>query len=236
MNLDVIISADDIKDKVIKDKTVVVIDMLRATSVILTALNNGAKKVIPLLTVEEAFDRCKDNRNEYILGGERRALKIEGFDFSNSPLEYMEEKVKGKTVILTTTNGTRAIKGCQDAEHIYIGAMLNGKAIAKKLVEQNKDVVFINAGTYGQFSMDDFICSGYMINCILQETTAELSDIAKTANYVYENNQDIISFIKDARHYNVIKTLGLEEDLAYCMKKDIMDIVPEFTQGEIKVF
>lgn len=234
MKLDIIISADDIKDKVIKDKVVVVIDMLRATSVIVTAINNGCKKVIPVLTVEEAFDIVKDHREQYILGGERRALKIEGFDVSNSPLEYDKDSVCDKTVVISTTNGTRAINGCIDAKHIYIGAMINARAVAQKIIELGEDVVFVNAGTYGQFSMDDFICAGYMINCILESTKAELTDVAFTANYVYENNKNILSFIKNARHYNVIKSLGLDEDLAYCMKKDIISIVPEFKDGEIK--
>ncbi|MBU5592175.1 2-phosphosulfolactate phosphatase family protein [Clostridium sp. MSJ-4] len=234
MKIDVIISADDIKDKVIEDKTVVVIDILRATSVIVTALSNGCSKVIPVLTVEEAFDISKEDRRSYILGGERRALKIDGFDFSNSPLEYTKELVEGKTVILTTSNGTRAIKGCSTASAIYIGAMLNAKSIAKKIIEEGRDVVFVNAGTLGQFSMDDFICGGYMINCILQETEAELTDIAKTANYVYENNKDIYSFIKDARHYGVLKSLELDEDLSYCIKKDIIEIIPEYKEGIIK--
>ena len=234
MKIDVIISADDIKDKVIQDKTVVVIDILRATSVIVTALCNGCSKVIPVLTVEEAFDISKEDRKSYILGGERRALKIDGFDFSNSPLEYTKELVEGKTVILTTSNGTRAIKGCSTASAIYIGAMLNAKSIAKKIIEEGRDVVFVNAGTLGQFSMDDFICGGYMINCILQETEAELTDIAKTANYVYENNKDIYSFIKDARHYGVLKSLELDEDLSYCIKKDIIEIIPEYKEGIIK--
>ena len=112
MKLDVIISADNIKEEYLEDKIVVVIDMLRATSVIITALANKAKEVFPILTVEEAFNKKEEFlrvEKEVLLGGERKALKIEGFDFSNSPLEYTSEKVKGKTIILSTTNGTRAI-------------------------------------------------------------------------------------------------------------------------------
>lgn len=234
MKIDLIISADYIQDKVIEGKTVVVIDILRATSVIITALNNGCSEVIPVLTVEEAFELSKHNRKAYILGGEREALKIEGFDFSNSPLDYNKEVVEGKTVILTTSNGTRAIKGCSSAESIYIGAMLNAKYVARKIIEEDRDVVFVNSGTQGEFSMDDFICAGYMINYILKESSAEVSDIAKTADYVYKNNKDIYSFIKDARHYNVLKSLELNKDLEYCMKKDIIKMVPEYKDGLIK--
>ena len=123
MKLDVIISADNIKEEYLEDKIVVVIDMLRATSVIITALANKAKEVFPILTVEEAFNKKEEFlrvEKEVLLGGERKALKIEGFDFSNSPLEYTSEKVKGKTIILSTTNGTRAINLSLKAEEILI--------------------------------------------------------------------------------------------------------------------
>lgn len=235
MKLDIVISADNINEKYLENKIVVVIDMLRATSVITTALNNGCNKVVPFLTVEEAFDYRKNNVEPCLLGGERRALKIEGFDFSNSPLEYTSDKVKDKTVVITTTNGTRAIQGASKANRIFIGSMLNAKAVTEALKTLDKDVVFVNAGTYGEFSMDDFICAGYMISLLNTNNNQDLSDIAFTAKYIYENNKDIVSFIKNARHFSVLKSLQLEEDLTYCTKKDIISIVPEFKDGEIKI-
>ncbi|WP_445344106.1 2-phosphosulfolactate phosphatase family protein [Clostridium septicum] len=235
MKVDVIISADYINEDYLEGKTVVVIDMLRATSVITTALANGAKKVIPLLTVEEAFD-MKEKLNglgeEVLLGGERRALKIEGFDFTNSPLEYTESKVKDKNIIITTTNGTRAIALSLNAESILVGAMINAKAIVNKVKEINKDVVFINAGTNGEFSMDDFICSGYMINILSEEKDQDLTDIARTAMITYKSNPNIISYIKDARHYNILKNLNLQNDLGYCCKKDIIEVVPKYDKDK----
>lgn len=233
MNIDIIISSDDIREEKLYDKVVVVIDMLRATTVIITALKNNCSKVVPVVTVEEAIKLSEGNRENYILGGERRALKIDGFDCSNSPLEYTEEVVGNKTLIITTTNGTKAIHGSKAAEQIIIGGMINGRAVAEKLIEINKDVVFVNAGTYGQFSMDDFICSGYIINCILENNKAELSDIAFTAQHIYCNHKDITSYLQHARHFNVLKELGLEEDLKYCCSKDITDIVPIYKNGII---
>lgn len=230
MKIDVIISADNIRSEDLENKVVVVIDMLRATSVITTALANGAKQVFPILTVEEAFDKSKkllDLGEEIILGGERRAIKIEGFDLSNSPLEYTNDKVSGKTIILSTTNGTRAINLSLKAEEIIIGSILNARAVALELKNINKDVVFINAGTNGEFSMDDFICSGYMISLLSEVSTSDLSDIAKTAKYIYEKNTNLIDYIKEARHYNVLKTLNLMSDLEYCCKKDILNVVPK---------
>lgn len=233
MNIDIIISADDIKEEKILNKSVVVIDMLRATSVIVTAVKNGVKKVIPVLTIEEALNIASHDRERYILGGERKALKIDGFDCSNSPLEYKKELVKDKILVMTTSNGTRAIKGSIKAKNILIGAVINAQAVAEKLIGLKNDVVLVNAGTYGQFSMDDFICSGYIIDCILRMCDAELTDIAKTAHYIYNQNKDIKSFIKYAAHYNRLKSLNLMDDLEYCSKKDIIDIVPEYKNGDI---
>ena len=230
MKLDVIISADNIKEEYLEDKIVVVIDMLRATSVIVTALANKAKEVFPILTVEEAFNKKEEFlrvEKEVLLGGERKALKIEGFDFSNSPLEYTSEKVKGKTIILSTTNGTRAINLSLKAKEILIGAIINAKAVTDELKKLNKDVVFINAGTNGEFSMDDFICSGYMISLLCEKGNHDLSD----------NNTNLIDYMKEARHFNILKSLNLTKDLEYCCKKDIINIVPkvEKSTGIIKV-
>ena len=233
MRIDIIVSADDIKKEKIENKTVVVVDMLRATSVITTALNNGCKGVIPVLTVEDAAEIVRNEKGEFMLGGERNALKIEGFHYSNSPLEYTRGTIDGKTLVMTTTNGTKAIKGCEGASNILIGAMVNAKSIAKRIVELNKDMVIVNAGTYGEFSIDDFLCSGYIIDCVLKEVETELSDIAITSHYIYKNNEDIHSFIKYASHYKRITELGLQADLEYCCTKDIIDIVPEYKDGII---
>ncbi|MFQ9613996.1 MAG: 2-phosphosulfolactate phosphatase, partial [Clostridium butyricum] len=169
MKIDIIISADDIIESKLENKIAVVIDMFRATSVIVTALNNGCEEVIPFLTIEETLESSEElKREEYILGGERRAVKIDGFDLSNSPLEYTKEVVEDKKVLITTTNGTRTLTKSNSAKRIIIAAMINAKAVADKLLEINEDVVIINAGTNGNFSMDDYICSGYIINEMLK--------------------------------------------------------------------
>lgn len=216
MNIDVIISADYVTPNKIKDKTVVVIDILRATSVIVTALKNGCKDVIPVLTVEEAKNIANKNRDNYILGGERNALKIDGFDCSNSPLEYTKDRVLGKTIVLTTTNGTKAINKSIGAKNILISALINAKSTSQRVVDINNDLVIINSGTYGEFSIDDFICSGYLIDCISNiKRDIVLSDIAKTAQFIYSKNKDIVGFMREASHYNRIKKLNLEKDLIF---------------------
>ena len=171
---------------------------------------------------------------ECILGGERKAVKIDGFDLSNSPLEYTKEIVEGKTIVITTTNGTRTLTSCLEAKKIFVACMLNASAVAEKLLSLNEDVVIVNAGTNGQFSMDDFICSGAIIKALIEKyDKLELTDLSKTALLSFEGNPNIIDFIKEARHYNVMMCLGLENDIGYCIKKDLTTIVPEYKDGEI---
>ena len=236
MKVDIIISADHITESKIENKIAVVIDMFRATSVIVTALSNGCKEVIPYLTIEETLEHVKKlNREDYILGGERSAVKIDGFDLSNSPLEYTEAVIKNKIVLMTTTNGTRTLTKSTSAKRILIAAMINAKAVAKELLNINEDVVIINAGTNGNFSMDDYICGGYIINEMLKDDeNLELTDIAKTANMIYEKNTDIISYVKKATHYSVMKSLKLDDDIEYCIKKSIIEIVPEYKDKKIR--
>jgi len=202
MNIDVVISAQHIKPEKFKDRIVVVIDVLRATSVMVTALNNGCDKIIPVKEIEEAIDIASKDTNKYLLGGER------------------------------------AIKNSEEAEKIFIGALINGRVVAEKLAKLNKDVTFVNAGTDGEFSMDDFITSGYIINCLrdIMKNHCTLTDIAKTSEYVYINNPSIISFVKDALHYKRMKDLRYNEDLRYCLSKDLINIVPEYKDGEIKIY
>lgn len=235
MKVDIIISADDIIESKIEDKIVVVIDMFRATSVIVTALNNCCKEVRPYLTIKETLEYAKKlNREDYILGGERKAVKIDGFDLSNSPLEYTRDLVKDKSVLITTTNGTRTLTKCINAKKVLIAAMINAKAVAEKLIEFDDDVVIINAGTNGNFSMDDYICSGYIINEMLKiNKKLDLTDISKTANMIYKANPNIISYVKEANHYSVMKSLELDKDIEYCTKKSIMNIVPEYRDNSI---
>ena len=149
-------------------------------------------------------------------------------------MEYTKEVVENKKVLITTTNGTRTLTKSNSAKRIIIAALINAKAVADKLLEINEDVVIINAGTNGNFSMDDYICSGYIINEMLKvDNNIELTDISKTANMIYENNSDIISYVKEATHYSVMKSLELDNDIEYCMKKSIVNNVPEYKDGKI---
>jgi 2-phosphosulfolactate phosphatase len=232
MRISLIPSVEYIKEEDLKEKVAVVIDVLRATSVITTAIGNGAVEVVTALEIEEAVNLKDDNS---LLGGERKALKIEGFDLSNSPVEYSRETVQGKRIILTTTNGTRAIHKSMFAENIFIGCMLNGMAVAKKAYDMGMDVVLVCAGTYGKFSIDDFICAGKIIYDLYNINHISTDDFAASAYMAYRDNKnDMISYIKMASHYKYLISLGLKKDIDYCFTEDIIEIVPEVRNGYIK--
>lgn len=232
MRISLIPAVTYVNDDEIKGKTAAVIDVLRATSVMTTAIINGASEIIALTEVEDAL-RMKDAK--CILGGERKGLKIKGFDLSNSPLEYTRERVEGKKVIMTTTNGTKTLNKVEAADKIYIACMLNGKAVGKRLAEEEKDAVIVCAGTNGKFSIDDYACAGKIIYEANKFGKVELDDFAYAAFSAYNDHKDdIISLVKNAYHYNYLLSLGLEEDLKYCFKEDISDLVLEYKNGRIK--
>lgn len=233
MKISLIPTVEYVKEEDVAGKTVVVIDVLRATSVISTALSNGAKEVITTTSVDGAV-KLKDDMS--LLGGERKALKIDGFDLSNSPLEYSRDIVEGKKIILTTTNGTVAINKSKNADNIYIGCMLNGKAVAKKIAEEDKDTVILCAGTYGKFSLDDFICAGKIIYETICINDAQLDDFSTAALCAYKDHKnDTLSFVKLASHYKYLLSIGLECDIKYCFKEDMIKCVPKYDGGKITI-
>lgn len=232
MNIKLWPTVDFIREEELQGKVAVVIDVLRATSVITTALHNGALDVTVMVEVEEAL-KLRDEG--VLLGGERNALKIEGFDLSNSPLEYSRERVENKRIVLTTTNGTKTIHRAGGAVKIYIGSVLNGKAVGKALAGEEKDIIIACAGTRGNFSLDDFICGGkiiYELSCLKEFT---MDDFAASAYMAYrDNREDLLSYVKMASHFKHLTSLGLQRDIEYCFTEDIIDIVPEAREGKIK--
>jgi 2-phosphosulfolactate phosphatase len=229
---------EDINYEEIKGSNAIVIDILRATSVIVTAMENGAEKVIPVLSIDEAFD-IKSKNSSVILGGERKGLKIEGFDMGNSPQEYAREQVEGKTIVITTSNGTRAIRGSMEAKNIFIGSMLNGKAVALDAaaldsIDKEADISIVCAGTLGKFSLDDFLCAGYIIDEILKLKEYKLNDISFLAHYTYMNNKDNLhDFIKNVYHYRYLCSIGHKSNADYCFNRATTDIVPKFKNETI---
>jgi len=222
-NIHITLTARDIRENELQGKAAVVIDVLRATSVIVTALYNGASWVKTVASVEEALLMKSDM---VLLGGERFALRIEGFDFSNSPLEYTAEKVSGKGIVLTTTNGTQALSKCGAAEEVLIGSMINHRAVAEYLGKQDRPVELICAGTNGEFSLDDFLCAGLICTTLQQYGGFELNDLCHLAMETWAHSRnDLHKALSGATHYNILKSKGFDIDLDYCLQRDTHNIL-----------
>ena len=232
MKINLIPSITYVEEDELKGKTALIIDVLRATTVMTTALGNGAVEIIPVTEIDEAL-KLKDTVT--ILGGERKGLKIDGFDLANSPLDYTSKAVKGRRVVMTTTNGTRAIKKCMGANKLYIGCMLNAKAAAKRLTDDNMDTTIVCSGTNGKFSLDDFICAGKIIyEAEKSSKDVSLDDFASAAYMAYsDHKEDVLSYVKMAFHYNYLISIGLSDDVRYSFQEDTLNIVPEYKNGKI---
>jgi 2-phosphosulfolactate phosphatase len=222
----------------LSDRVVVVIDILRATSVIVHALSQGASEIIPLATVEEAFQMAKAfPRGFAMLGGERNSKEIPGFDLGNSPREYAAERVKGKKLILTTTNGTRAFHAVSSGKEIVAGSFLNIGAIAQRCVESGKDVFIFPSGDEGNFSLEDILCGGMLIDLITkkQKKQISLTDASSGAQILYQRFKDnLLEAFHLSHHGKELIDRGFEDDLVYCAQIDVTPLVPIFREGVIR--
>ena len=226
MYIDIISSAHHCNPDSLKGSTVVMIDVLRATSVIVTALENGAASVQPVLSVDEAL-QLKGKNQHLLLSGERNTLAIEGFDTGNSPLEFTPQRVRQRHIVLTTTNGTRAFWAAVQADELLVGSFLNRKAIVDYLMKNANSVVLLCAGTNGEFSMDDALCAGAITAGIEDSRSVRTSDFALAMSELYrENKNRLHQFLGKTNHYNVLKQKGFDEDLNYCLREDVSGRVP----------
>jgi 2-phosphosulfolactate phosphatase len=237
MKLNVYATPESIADKELKDKIVVVIDVLRATSTILAALVNGCREVIPAVEIEEVINMSKNyEKDSFLLCGERNIDAIEGFHLSNSPLEYTAEQVQDKTLLFTTTNGTRAIRRAVDAKEVIICSMTNVDAVAGHIAGQQEDTVFVCAGTDGQFSMDDVVTAGAVINRLKSMVdNLELGDLALVSESMYQcSDGDVHGLLERSTHYKRLMASGLKDDIDYCLSLNIAPVVGIFKDGVIK--
>lgn len=217
------LNACDIREEELRGKIAVVIDVLRATTVIITALYNGAKWVKTVATIDEALSLRSTG---VMLGGERQALPVPGFDFSNSPLEYSAAAVKDKGIVLTTSNGTLALSKCGSAAETLVGAFINLRALTDYLIAQALPVELICAGTNGEFSLDDFLCAGSICSTLVESGGFEFDDLGRLAVRNWNlSSTDIHAALSEAKHFNVLKNMGFDIDLDYCLQINTHNIL-----------
>lgn len=215
-----------------KGKVVVIIDILRATSCMTTALAHGIKSLIPVATLEE----CRTlQKKGYIAAAERDGKMAEGFDLGNSPFSYMDKSLSGKTIAVTTTNGTQAIAKSKEAEEIVIGSFLNRTAIINYLNTQPNDVLLLCAGWKGKINLEDTLFAGALIEG-LQDSFISENDSAITAHTLYKAaKKDMIKFLSNSSHVRRLKGLNINKDIAFCLENDVYNVIPVLRGNELVV-
>jgi len=208
-----------------ENQIVVAIDVLRATSAMCAAFEHGVEKIIPVSTLEEAKEYKEKG---YIVAAERKGQIVEGFTLGNSPFGFMSGEYKGKTIVITTTNGTRAINMAKNADTVVIGSFLNLDALSEWLIKQHKDVLLLASGWKDRFCLEDTICAGAFVDSLIKSakfTCDEDSSIA--AKYLYLSAKDnYMAFLKASSHRRRLKALNLNEDIKYCLTPNQTDVIP----------
>jgi 2-phosphosulfolactate phosphatase len=213
-------------------KTVVVVDVLRATTTVIHALAAGATEVIPCLEVEQAHRIAPEVGALAILGGERGGQAIPGFDLGNSPAEYTREKVRGKTIVFTTTNGTRALLQCKSASCVLLGAFVNFSAVCRELAGAD-DIGILCAGTDGQITREDVLFAGAVVDdlagrrkCLLNDQAEIAADAWRAAVRVLTDRPLGVTLRNSRGGRNLIE-IGQESDIDLAAQLDRFDIVPQ---------
>jgi 2-phosphosulfolactate phosphatase len=207
----------------LQNTVVVVVDVLRATSCMTVALAHGVKCIIPVATLEE----CRQLQMKgYLAAAERDAKKAEGFDLDNSPFSYMDASLEGKTIAMTTTNGTLAITKSREAVKVLIGSFLNLSAITSYLLEQSYDVLVLCAGWKGKVNLEDTLFAGAVVNALQYDFTIS-QDTALIAQTLYKvGKKDLMAFLATSSHVGRLHRLGIYQDINFCLQPDKFDVIP----------
>lgn len=216
---------------------VVVIDVLRATSTILAALDNGAARILPVESIETATRLVSlSDRGDKLLAGEQKGMPIEGFDLFNSPSELEGEAISGRTIILATSNGTPAIAAAASkAGRLIICSILNVDAVAEEISGQS-DLVIICSGNHGRIAGEDLLCAGMLLGALLPPVdTSSLGDSASMAMILADRyGDDIEGYMRSTDRGRQLIGLGYGKDITYCSRRGSIRKVPELVQGLIE--
>jgi len=209
----------------------VVFDVLRATSSMITALAHGAARIHPVITIDEAF-ALKKLHPDALLGGERFGNKIDGFDIGNSPAEY--RALAGRRIITTTTNGTVALRACEKAKRVLVGALLNIDALLARLRELSPEkVTLVCAGTFRELALEDVIAAGAICANLQGAALSDAAVVAMTAFKRYEN--DLLSGLKESRNGRALMESGRGADVEWSGQESIYNTVGEMKSGIISL-
>jgi len=248
IKIEVVLTQSLIKDDLeLKDKNVIVIDILRSSTTIAVALSNGAKEIVPTENVSTAAKIARGT-GKSLLCGERDGKIVEGFDLGNSPLEYEREVIDDKSLVFSTTNGTSSIVKAKHAKSCAIASFVNLSNITKHIESQKEDLIIICSGKLGNFCLEDAVCAGVIINQVIHSGAkkkkhilgdSEIASIELGRIYALENDKPsskkIMKMFKKTEHGKYLMSLGLEKDLAVCSEINSYPCLPLYMDGVIKL-
>ena len=239
MRIDVVLAPSQLTAGQMSGRVVAVIDVLRASTSIASAVANGAKNVVPLESTEEVITRSKAfARSEVCLAGEQRMLAVPGFDCGNSPRDFAREVVQGRTVLLSTTNGTVALLALQGAREVVVASYVNFSAVLALLraaARGGADISILCAGRERQFSLEDSACAGRYVRHLVRRTAhAQLNDAARACVLLdrrYADQLDVL--FADAEHGKALAAAGFADDLALCAAVDSCPVIPVYQDRQV---
>ena len=231
-SIDVCLSPDLMHLYSVTDKTVVVVDILRATSCMTTAFAYGIEGITPIADLEV----CRQKKKEgYLIAGERDGKKVDGFDLGNSPFEYMQPNINGAKLAFTTTNGTQALARAEGAMEVVIGSFLNIAAVTDHLKSSPGDILILCAGWKGKVNLEDTLFAGAVVEA-LSAFTRPACDAPLAARHLYASAQsDLYGFLKESSHVQRLAKLNIHEDIRFCLTFDKFSIVPVLRSGVLVV-
>jgi len=226
--IDVCLSPDLIHLYDLVGKAVVVVDVFRATSCMVTAFAHCALEIIPV----EDVDVCAAHREQgYLISAERNGVTPAGFDFDNSPFSYQVDRVKDAKICVTTTNGTVALRRSLSAEKVFVGAFLNISSVVRALKTWSSDVIVVCAGWKGKPNLEDTLFAGALIDELVgQYSVADDAALIAWKQY-HLASSDLVTAVKHSSHVNRLLGLGIEKDISFCLERDRYDVLP-YLQGD----
>lgn len=223
----------------LQDKNIVVIDVLRTSTTMVTGLANGAKEIIPTDSIASAGMIGRNSEGQALLCGEKNGKIIQGFNLGNSISEYSEENVKGKILVFNSTNGTPSLMKSKFAKNCVVLGFVNMERVVSYLLEMKEDFIILCAGKDGEFSLEDTVCAGMLVSNLISKAppvTYILTDSSLGASRLYSAYKyDLLKMLYDSEHGQYLISQGFESDLAECVKLNKYDLLPLLRSGVIKL-
>jgi 2-phosphosulfolactate phosphatase len=240
MNIDVLWTPSELEQLPVQDRTAVMVDVLRSATTVAAAIHNGAKAVVPASSTEEALRIANSlGRDQVLLCGERQGVRVEGFALGNSPAEFTRSAIADRTIVLTTTNGTRTLTSLSGARVVYVAALVNLSAVARQLRDTRADALIICASRYGRVAVEDALCAGLLVEGCLKRgkrkaAKPELGDGAVAALALARQHSPVDArFLRATAAGRALEEIGHAEDIEFCAGLDSIREVPVLRDRQI---